>query len=102
VSQLRQHSNNWRAAVSSQHDEIGAQPEWSEADKVKHNRLDYLYHRVFAQNEDGAELLGLWEEHLKMSAADVNGSDAYNLGKEEGKKTFIRNVILTIRKVENE
>ncbi len=87
---------------SNQFDLLGSQPEWSEDDKVHFERLDYLYHRVFAETEEGRELLETWLESLQMTPNDIEGSDLYSLGKQEGIKTFIRNIILTVRKVEDE
>ena len=87
---------------SSPFDDIGKQPEWTEDDKAQFERLDYLYHRVFAENEEGKELLKVWVEALQITPSDIEGSDLYALGKQEGIKTFIRNILLTVRKVENE
>ena len=87
---------------NSPFDNLGQQPDWTDEDKAHFERLDYLYHKVFVQNEDGQELVKIWQEHLTFNPADAEGSDLYSLGKNEGVKTFIRNIILTARKVENE
>ncbi len=68
--------------------------------KAKGERLDYLIHKVFAQNEDGAELYMLWRESLIMSPTAEEGMDMIGIGIREGTKTFIRKIGLTIKKVE--
>lgn len=83
-------------------DKLGQQPEWSDDDKKQFERLDYLIHQVFKQTEAGAELLEIWGEHLMMAPGlEVTDNDL-QIGLREGTKAFIRNIILTIRKVENE
>lgn len=86
---------------SNPFDDLGKQLDWSDEDNAHFERLDHLYHRVFVQSESGQELLKAWQEHLLFNSADNEGSDLYSLGKNEGIKTFIRNIILTARKVEN-
>lgn len=66
------------------------------------NRLDQLIHQTFAQTEPGAELLELWKESLMMFPGAAPGMDNTEIGINEGKKAFIRNIILTIRRVEND
>ena len=88
--------------MDSPFDNLGAQPDWTEDDKVHFERLDYLYHRVFAETEEGRELLKVWQEQLMMAPSAEPGADLLAIGMAEGIKTFIRNIILTIRKVENE
>jgi len=63
-------------------------------------RRDYLVHRLFEQNEDGKELLTIWKEALMMTG--LSSDVPVQIGIGEGKKQFIRNIILTIRRVENE
>lgn len=66
----------------------------------KHNKLDYLIHQTFAQTESGVELLKLWEEALIISPGASPNMDQIQVGIIEGRKSMIRNIILTIRKVE--
>lgn len=66
----------------------------------KYNKLDYLVHQTFSQNESGRELLALWQEEALMQP--LSGIDEYSRGKSEGMKQFIRNVIITVRRVNNE
>lgn len=82
--------------------ELGAQPEYTDAQKEQFNKLDYLIHRTFAQTDAGKELLTLWEDALLLNSTAQPGDDLLQIGINEGQKTFIRNIILTIRKVENE
>ncbi len=84
------------------HDDLGKEPDWSEDDKKTFEKLDYLIHKTFAQTEEGKELLNIWIENLTMSSSANPGDDMLVIGIQEGIKTFIRNIILTIRKVENE
>jgi hypothetical protein len=67
-----------------------------------HNRLDYLIHATFSQTLSGTELLTLWEESLKITPGANPGMDSIEIGIIEGKKAFIRNIILTIRRVDND
>jgi len=68
----------------------------------QHKRIDYLIHKVFAQSEDGRDLLTIWEESLKMRPCAPANAGLLEIGKNEGMKDFIRKIILTIRNVENE
>jgi hypothetical protein len=71
--------------------------------EANHNKIDYLIHQVFKQNEAGAELLAIWVQNaLIMSPTAKPGDDLLAIGLEEGKKEFIRKVILTINKVEGD
>lgn len=83
-------------------DTLGQQPEWNDEDKAQFERLDYLIHQVFKQNEAGAELLEIWKESLMMAPSVHGNENSLQIGLAEGRKSFIRDVILTIRKVENE
>ncbi len=67
-----------------------------------HERLDRLIHQTFAQTDSGVELLALWNESLQITPGAVPGMKILEVGIIEGKKAFIRNIILTIRKVEDE
>jgi hypothetical protein len=66
----------------------------------KGKKLDYLIHKVFAQSDEGKELLEIWKESLIMSSTADEGQDMITIGINEGMKRFIRGVILTIRRVE--
>lgn len=65
-------------------------------------RLDYLIHKVFSQSDDGMELLEHWTSALIMTPTVVPGADQFLAGINEGKKEFIRNILLTIERVGNE
>lgn len=72
----------------------------TEQAKAKAEKLDYLIHQIFSQNEKGRELLETWKETLIMSAGADEGMDLISVGIKEGYKRFIRNIILTINRVE--
>lgn len=82
--------------------DLGSQPEFTDQQKEQFNKLDYLIHRTFAETESGRELLELWEDVLLLNPTAEPGDDLLRIGLSEGQKSFIRNIILTIRKVENE
>lgn len=84
------------------HDELGSDPDWSDDDKQSFEKRDYLIHKVFSQTDAGVELLEHWKEALMMSPGAEPGAGLLEIGLTEGTKTFIRNIILTIRKVEDE
>jgi hypothetical protein len=69
-------------------------------EKGKH--LDHLIHKVFAQSDEGKELLEIWKESLIMSATADDGMDMIGVGIREGQKRMIRGIVLTIRRVEGE
>ena len=64
------------------------------------NKTDQLIHRVFEENAQGKELLAIWKEALIMSPTVTPNSTRFQVGIEEGKKEFIRNIYLTIKSVE--
>jgi hypothetical protein len=69
----------------------------------RYNQRDYLIHRVFKQNESGAELLAMWvKDALIMAPTARAGDELLAIGLEEGKKEFIRKILMTIEKVEGE
>ena len=78
------------------------QPELSPDDAAKWRKYDVLIHKVFKQSEDGAELLAFWKENLIMSPTAQAGMDSVGIGINEGRKSFIRDILLTIERVENE
>lgn len=66
------------------------------------NKLDNLIHRAFKESQSGAELLELWTDALITRSSVTGSMTPLEVGMEEGKREFIRNIILTIRKVEGE
>jgi hypothetical protein len=87
--------------VSNLLDDLGYEPEWSEEQKQHFEKLDYLIHKIFAQTDEGKELLEYWKRALTLSPTAEPGYDLLDIGLAEGKKTFIRNILLTIDKVES-
>lgn len=87
-------------------DELGSAVDVAEAQRqtknaeAKAEKIDHLIHKVFAQSEEGKELLSVWEETLIMSAGAEEGMDLIGVGIREGYKRFIRNIKLTVRRVE--
>jgi len=61
-----------------------------------------LLHRVFVQNEAGAELLAKWKDSLLMMPTLSAESTQFGAGMCEGEKRFIRNIIIAIESVEFE
>lgn len=87
-------------------DDLGVEYDPTETERLrkdaeaKGNHLDYLIHRVFSQSEEGAELLSIWRESLIMTPTAESGLDMVGIGIGEGLKRFIRSIILTIKRVE--
>lgn len=69
-------------------------------EQTKRQKLDYLIHKTFAQTESGKELLELWKESLMFFPSVTPNSTQFQAGIEEGKKEVLRNILLTIKKVE--
>lgn len=72
------------------------------AQELHYNRIDYLIHKVFQQTEEGRELLEIWTDEALMRPTAEAGIDMVSVGLNEGRKQFIRNIIMTIKKVEKE
>ena len=84
------------------YDELGNMMNEAKVEDRRIDRRDQLIHQVFAQNELGAELMALWEVALMMSPTAAGGMTDIEIGIEEGKKTFIRNIKLTINRIEED
>jgi len=67
--------------------------------KAMHDKLDYLIHKVFHQTEAGLELIGIWQDALVTTPGFSPDMNQLEVGKVEGMKAFIRNIILTCRRV---
>jgi len=80
--------------LNNPHDDLGADPDWTDDDKKSFEKLDYLIHKVFSQTDEGVELLEKWKEGLMMSPGAEPGSGMLEIGLTEGTKTFIRNIKL--------
>ena len=66
----------------------------------RNERLDFLIHKTFAQTQSGIDLMVLWDESLRMAPGLQPGMCDKEAGIIEGKKSFIRSIILTIRRIE--
>ena len=75
---------------------LGQQDKFNQLMEANNN----LLHRVFVQNEQGAELLAKWKESLIMTPTLVGESTQFDAGINEGEKRFIRNLITSIQTVE--
>jgi len=69
-------------------------------DREKWDRMDYLIHKVFSQNEDGAALILQWKEALIMTPTVTENSTQFQAGMREGEKSFIRQILLTIENID--
>ena len=63
---------------------------------MQNHRAEALLKKIFNETPEGRELLDIFKKRLIMIPADRLGADLFNLGKEEGEKQFIRNIIMTI------
>jgi len=58
-------------------------------------------HKVFAQNEDGRELLEYWKDSLLMSPSAGPNSTQIEIGIAEGIKQFVRKIIIQTKQFED-
>lgn len=72
------------------------QKEW-EALRQKRN---YLTHRVYAQTEQGRELLEMYKADLIMQPSAEPHMDLLEVGIREGMKKFARDIIAIVERVE--
>lgn len=73
--------------------------------EAEYNKLDYMIHKVFAQTEEGRELLEHWMENcIIMRPVLVKGEqhDQFDIGISQGIQDFVRGIYLTCKKVEKE
>lgn len=63
------------------------------------NEYHKRIHRVFS-TDDGRDLLEVWRDHLMMEPNDSMGKDLFALGLAEGRKAFIRDLILAMKQAE--
>lgn len=83
-------------------DELGAEKATKTVADAMAEKLDHLVHKAFVQNEAGAELLDIWTmTGLVMSPTAERGMEPLEIGIREGRKSFIRDLILTIKRVED-
>lgn len=71
------------------------------ANSAEWDKLENLIHQVFEQNPHGKELLAIWKEALIMNPTVTPSSTQFQAGIAEGNKEFIRNIYLTIQKIES-
>lgn len=73
---------------------------YNKEQQARGEKIDFLVHKVFAQTDEGQELLTIWKESLMMQPTAEGGLDTVEIGIREGMKRFIRGIILTINRVE--
>lgn len=73
-----------------------------EEQKAFYKKLDYAIHKIFAQNEDGEFVLNHWKKTLMFTPTATENADLVEIGMSEGMKSFIREILITIERVENE
>ena len=76
--------------------------EISRREKAFWERHDHSLHKIFAQSEEGKFILEHWKKRLIRESTAVNGDSRLDIGLKEGRKNFIRDIIETIERVENE
>lgn len=74
----------------------------TEAFNKLNDKTANLLHRVFVQNEAGAELLAKWRNDLVMIPSVMPESTQFGAGLTEGGKMFVRNIITLTEAVEKE
>ena len=57
------------------------------------NEYQKLLHRVFFETQDGQKLLEQWKHIALVTEGHLMGKDAYDLGRMEGRKEFIRDIM---------
>lgn len=67
--------------------------------KASAEKLDHLIHKIFAQTNEGVELLELWKESLMMVSTAEPNMDSIEIGIREGQKRFIKSLLLTVKRV---
>ena len=67
----------------------------------KPSEQEYLIHRVFKQNEEGARLLAHWNDNILCTMADVKEGELA-LAWTEGFNARVKQLNAAIHKVENE
>jgi hypothetical protein len=73
--------------------------------EAEYNKLDYMIHKVFAQTDEGKELLDYWMANCIIKRPVlVKGEqhDPYDIGISQGIQDFVRGIYLTCQKVEKE
>lgn len=64
------------------------------------NEFNKKVHKLFAQTDEGQDVLEAWSDFALTTPSHVNGADLYSIGVVEGRKEFIREIINAIRMAE--
>lgn len=65
------------------------------------NEYQKLLHQVFIESEHGAKLLDIWLDAALMTEGHFNGKESYDLGRMEGRKEFVREILLQSKQAED-
>jgi len=65
------------------------------------NEFQKLLHDVFVVNKNGAKLLEQWLHIATFTDGFAYGKDAYDLGRIEGRKEFVREIALMSKQAED-
>lgn len=94
--------DNIDSGVSFNPEEIERQQKEQQAE---YEKRDYMIHKVFAQTEEGRELLQYWMEKCIISkpvAVKGEKHDLIDIGINLGIQDFVRGIHLTCKKVEEQ
>jgi len=69
--------------------------------EVERNKISYLLHQVFVQNEQGRKLIETWKDTLINTPSFDGNSSQFDAGLNEGEKRFVRNILLLLKQVED-
>lgn len=65
------------------------------------NEYQKLLHRVFIENKEGAKLLDIWLNITLMTDGHSFGKEPYDLGRTEGRKEFVRDILNQSKQAED-
>lgn len=63
------------------------------------NEFNKLVHSVFSTDK-GKKLLDMWMDDLIHSPGGIEGIEPYKLGMVEGRKSFIRSILVSMKRAE--
>ena len=65
------------------------------------NEYQKLLHQVFIENPQGTKLLDIWLNTALMTEGYFYGKDPYDIGRMEGRKEFVREILLQSQQAED-
>ena len=78
------------------------QKKQQEIAEARGQKIDKLIHMTFAQSDAGQDLLEVWSAAIMMRPTAEPGLSDIEIGIREGRKSFLRDIVLTIAKVEGD